>query len=230
MPVCEAGPISRPVQHHARVRPLPSACSARACLRRRRARGRVRDRRVLRCARRGHRLPHRRRRNAAGRDRIRFAPYRERFTEMPIADRRPYAFTWRFATVEAPGKLSDLMEAAERLEPDLLVYESADLAAPIGAALGITSVHHGFGRLVPVACYERAAPEVEALWRGVGLEPEPLCGAFRGSTSTSARRASRRPRCRRHDWSSRSGRSYARVKERRCPHGSRRCQTDPRCT
>ena len=109
----------------------------------------------------------------------RFAPYRERVLEMPIVDRRPYAFTWRFATVEAPGKLPDLMEAAARLEPDLLVYESADLAAPIAAsALGIASVHHGFGPVVPVACYERAASEVEALWRGVGLEPEPLCGAF----------------------------------------------------
>ena len=111
----------------------------------------------------------------------RFAPYRERLGGMPIAERRPYAFTWRFAKVEAPGKLADLMEAAARLEPDLLVYESADLAAPItAAALGIASVHHGFGRMVPVACYERAAPEVEALWRGVGLEPEPLCGAFNG--------------------------------------------------
>lgn len=109
----------------------------------------------------------------------RFAPFRARLGEMPIAERRPYAFTWRFAKVEAPGKLPDLMEAAARLEPDLLVYESADLAAPITAsALGIASVHHGFGRMVPVACYERAAPEVEALWRGVGLEPEPLCGAF----------------------------------------------------
>lgn len=109
----------------------------------------------------------------------RFAPYRGRLAEMPIADRRPYAFTWRFATVEAPGKLPDLMEAAARLEPDLLVYESGDLAAPVTAsALGVPSVHHGFGRLVPVACYERAAPEVDALWRGVDLEPEPLCGAF----------------------------------------------------
>lgn len=109
----------------------------------------------------------------------RFAPYRERLGEMPIADRRPYAFTWRFATVEAPGKLPELMEAAARFEPDLLVYESGDLAAPIAAsALGVPSVHHGFGRLVPVACYQRAAPEVEGLWRGVDLEPEPLCGAF----------------------------------------------------
>ena len=110
----------------------------------------------------------------------RFGPYRERLAEIPIAERRPYAFTWRFATVEAPGKLPDLMEAATRFEPDLLVYESGDLAAPITAtALGITSVHHGFGRMVPVACFERAAPEMEGLWRGVGLEPEPLCGAFR---------------------------------------------------
>ena len=109
----------------------------------------------------------------------RFGPYRERLAEIPIGERRAYGFTWRFATVEAPGKLPDLMEAAARLEPDLLVYESGDLAAPIAAtALGITSVHHGFGRMVPVACYERAAPEIEGLWRDVGLEPEPLCGAF----------------------------------------------------
>lgn len=100
---------------------------------------------------------------------------------MPIPKRRPYAFTWRFATFEAPAKVGALRDVVERWDPDVVVYESADLAAPLVArALGVRSVHHSFGRMVPVACFAQAAEEVEPLWRDAGLEPEPHCGAFGG--------------------------------------------------
>ena len=111
----------------------------------------------------------------------RHAPARKRLQTLPPNERRPFAFSSRFAAIEAPGKIAELRAVAAEWQPDLIVHESADLAAPIVAAvLGVPSVHHGWGRLVPRACFERAAAETESLWRDQGLDPEPLCGAFRG--------------------------------------------------
>jgi UDP:flavonoid glycosyltransferase YjiC (YdhE family) len=111
----------------------------------------------------------------------RFAPYGERLLALPPVERRPFSFTWRYGTLDAPAKLSALRDTATAWGPDLVVHDSADLAAPIAAAsLGLPTVHHSYGRLVPRACYEHAAAETEPLWLGLGLVPEPLCGAFRG--------------------------------------------------
>jgi UDP:flavonoid glycosyltransferase YjiC (YdhE family) len=112
----------------------------------------------------------------------RHAPYRARLGTMPVSERRPFAFTWRFATIEAPAKIEDLRGACSAWHPDLLVHESADLAAPlVAASIGVPRVNHSFGRLVPVACYERASAEIERLWSRLGVDPEPLCGAFGGT-------------------------------------------------
>lgn len=106
-------------------------------------------------------------------------PMREALAQLPIPERRPVSFTWRFARVEAPGKLSELNDVTRSFAPDLVVYEPCDLAAPIvAAALGIPSVRHGFGRHVTISCYERGAPEVARLWQSLGLDPPPLCGVY----------------------------------------------------
>ncbi len=111
----------------------------------------------------------------------RWAPARLQVQTMPPSEQRPFAFSSRFARIEAPAKLPGLRGVVGEWQPDLIVHESADLAAPVvAAALGVPSVHHGFGRAVPRACFEQAAAEVESLWRDQGLDPEPLCGAFRG--------------------------------------------------
>ncbi|MEP6892816.1 MAG: nucleotide disphospho-sugar-binding domain-containing protein [Gaiellaceae bacterium] len=122
---------------------------------------------------------------AAGMDqaelKVRHEPYRRELLSMPPNERRPYGFSSRFALIDAPAKLADLRLAAGDWQPDLIVHESADLAAPLVAAtLGVPSVHHSFGRLVPRACYERSAEATDVLWQSQGLDPEPLCGAFRG--------------------------------------------------
>jgi UDP:flavonoid glycosyltransferase YjiC (YdhE family) len=112
----------------------------------------------------------------------RFAPVRAHLRTLPVAERRPLAFAGRFAANEAPVKLHPLREIVAEWQPALVVHESGDLAAPIvAAAAGLPSVHHSFGRLIPTACFERAAPEIDPLWRELGLEPEPLCGAYRGT-------------------------------------------------
>lgn len=110
-----------------------------------------------------------------------FAPFLAELQKLPPGERRPYSFMWRFATIEAPAKLDGLQAAVAGWNPDLIVHDSADLAAPIAAALvGIPSVNHAFGRLVPTACLVQAAAVTGALWRKAGLDPEPLCGAYRG--------------------------------------------------
>jgi UDP:flavonoid glycosyltransferase YjiC (YdhE family) len=122
---------------------------------------------------------------AAGIDEVelnaRFAPFRAELLKLPPGERRPFIFSERFAAIEAPAKVVGLRAAASSWQPDLLVHESADLAAPLVAAvLGVPTAHQGFGRLVPAACFERAAVETGALWRDAGLSPEPLGGVFRG--------------------------------------------------
>lgn len=112
----------------------------------------------------------------------RIAAHRASLTRLPPHERRPAAFAGRFGSIEAPAKLSGLRAEAGAWGPDVIVYESADLAAPLVAALlGVPAVHQGFGRLVPAICFERAATKTESLWRAVGLEPEPLGGVYRGT-------------------------------------------------
>lgn len=112
---------------------------------------------------------------------VRHAPYRERLQQLPPHERRPFAFRWRFGTIDAPAKLDELRAAAGSWAPDLVVHESADLAAPIVAAsFELPTAHHSFGRLVPHSAWEAAAEETAGLWERVGLVPEELCGAFRG--------------------------------------------------
>jgi UDP:flavonoid glycosyltransferase YjiC (YdhE family) len=112
----------------------------------------------------------------------RLSSFRKELLTIPPLERRPLTFTYRFATVEAPAKVGDLRHAVHTWRPDLLVFETGDLAAPLVArALGVRSVHHSFGRLMPIACLQRAEREVAPLWRAAGLDPEPLCGVFDGT-------------------------------------------------
>src|SRR5436305_9844040 len=95
---------------------------------------------------------------------------------------RVRSFTSRFAETDAPAKVDALHSAAAAWEPDVIVYESADLAAPVvAAALGLPSVNHSFGRTVPAPALRSAAAAAAPLWRARGLEPDPLAGAYRGT-------------------------------------------------
>jgi len=111
----------------------------------------------------------------------RFEPERAKIFELPPEQRRPLQFTSLFARLHAPEKLAELLDVAREWGADAIVYDSGDLAAPIAAAtLGIASVNHSFGAMIPFAALEPAARAVEPLWREQGLEPDPHAGAFRG--------------------------------------------------
>jgi hypothetical protein len=74
----------------------------------------------------------------------RMEEYRPRRLRLPPAERRPFAYTWRFAQVDAPTKLPQLARAAKDWRTELLVHDAAELCAPpVAASLEIPSVNQG---------------------------------------------------------------------------------------
>jgi UDP:flavonoid glycosyltransferase YjiC (YdhE family) len=113
--------------------------------------------------------------------RARFAPDRQWIFQLPPAERRPLQFSRLFAMVHAPVKVPDLVEVAREWGADAIIFDSCDLAGPVAAAaLDLPSVNHSFGAMIPLRALEAAMEYLEPLWRGHGLEPEALGGAFRG--------------------------------------------------
>ena len=110
-----------------------------------------------------------------------FAPYREQVFRLPEETRRPYHLSTLFAMIHAPAKLPELIGVARSWGAEAIVHDSCDLAAPIAAAsLGLPSVNHSFGAMVPYKALEAVRQYVDPLWRGEGLDPDPYAGAFRG--------------------------------------------------
>lgn len=156
--------------------------------------------------------------------RERAAPERREIFALGAEGRRPQLFTLMFAKIHAPAKVDELLDVARRWGAEVIVHDSSDLAAPIVAAsLGIPSVNHSFGAMVPFAVLERAAVELEPIRARLGLEPDPTRAPFAASSSISPRRPSRgsnrsagasacdrfppRKGRRRHGWTSSSRRS-----------------------
>jgi UDP:flavonoid glycosyltransferase YjiC (YdhE family) len=111
----------------------------------------------------------------------RFAPIRAESLTLPIPERRRFVFSQRFGRLEAPARIDQLREQVRAFRPDLIIHESADLAAPLVAAqLGLPSMQHGFGRMVSWPAIEAAAIEVAPMWEGAGVELEDYAGMFRG--------------------------------------------------
>jgi UDP:flavonoid glycosyltransferase YjiC (YdhE family) len=110
------------------------------------------------------------------------AAHNRRVMALPPHARRPVAFSGLFAGIHAPRRIESLLAVVRDEAPDLLVYESADLAAPIAAAAaGVAAVHHSFGRPIPPGALRAAAPLMAPLWHAAGLKPDALAGAYRGA-------------------------------------------------
>lgn len=111
--------------------------------------------------------------------------HRAETANLSPATRRPVAFTGRFAEIEAPRRMVDLRTLVDADRPDLVIHESADLAAPIAAAAaGVPSVNHAFGLPIPESALRRAADAMAPYWRSAGLDPDELAGAYRGKYVT----------------------------------------------
>jgi UDP:flavonoid glycosyltransferase YjiC (YdhE family) len=99
--------------------------------------------------------------------------------ELPPEQRPDVMFSKLFGEVSVPAALPALLELAKSWRPELVVHDTAELAAPIAAAaIGVPHVAHSFGALLPEIRLCRAADEVAPLWREQGLEPRPHAGAY----------------------------------------------------
>jgi UDP:flavonoid glycosyltransferase YjiC (YdhE family) len=111
----------------------------------------------------------------------RLAEYRRRFPEalgLPPPSLADHMFPKLFGSISAPPMLEDLLTLVDP-RPDLLIHDAAELAGPIVAAsLGIPSVTHSYGGLVPAHRVAAAARELAPLWNSLGLEVPPYAGCY----------------------------------------------------
>jgi UDP:flavonoid glycosyltransferase YjiC (YdhE family) len=99
--------------------------------------------------------------------------------QLPPPERPDVMFSKLFGEVGTPAALPELLRLARSWEPELVVHDAAELAAPIAAAaIGVPHAAHAFGALLPEIRVLRAAEEVAPLWRAEGLEPRPYAGSY----------------------------------------------------
>lgn len=108
--------------------------------------------------------------------------FAERYPEIESLappDRPAFMFPRLFGAVRAGPMLADLLPIASQFEPDALVHEAGEFAAPIVATLlGVPNITQGFGALVLKERVMAASAEVSALWRSNGLTPRPYGGCY----------------------------------------------------
>lgn len=118
---------------------------------------------------------------SSGEATVRLGLYGGAITNVTPRQRREIVFPRRFALVHASAKAPRLLEIARAWGPDAIVYESAEFAAPmVAAVLGVPAVNHSFGSMVPLSILRLAGDMAAAMWRSNGLEPDPYGGSFRG--------------------------------------------------
>ena len=100
---------------------------------------------------------------------------------LPEEERRAVAFSKLFGELAAPPMLETLRPLVRAWRPDLVLHDAAELAAPIVAtSIGVPSVCHGFGEIMPERSARRAGEQMAPLWRDSGLEPDEYAGSYRG--------------------------------------------------
>jgi UDP:flavonoid glycosyltransferase YjiC (YdhE family) len=99
--------------------------------------------------------------------------------DLPPPRRPEYVFPRLFGSVRAAPMLADLVPVARSFAPSLVVHDAGDFAGPIAAAVvGVRSVVHSFGALLPEPRVAAAGAEVAPLWVAHGLEPRPHGGCY----------------------------------------------------
>lgn len=94
-----------------------------------------------------------------------------------------YFYPRLFGECGAPAMIDDLTALVASARPDLIVFESTTLAAPLAAALaGVPAVHHTVSLLPPAEVWALCADAVSPLWRSFGATPSTHAGLFDGLT------------------------------------------------
>src|SRR5712692_8566157 len=110
------------------------------------------------------------------------AEFRERFPELGSLPRPKwpdFMFPRLFGAVRAPHMLAELLPVAKEWRPELVVNDAAEFAGPIAAAvMGVPSITHAFGPLLPKARVAAAGEEVAQLWTEQGMSPRPYGGSY----------------------------------------------------
>jgi UDP:flavonoid glycosyltransferase YjiC (YdhE family) len=108
--------------------------------------------------------------------------FRERFPELhslPRPEWPDFMFPRLFGAVRAPQMLAELLPVAKEWRPELVVNDAAEFAGPIAAAaVGVPSITHAFGPLLPEARVAAAGEEVAQLWTEQGMSPRPYGGSY----------------------------------------------------
>jgi UDP:flavonoid glycosyltransferase YjiC (YdhE family) len=93
---------------------------------------------------------------------------------------RHFFLTEIFANLELVPRADDLDSIIDRWQPDVIVHEVAELAAPLVAtAHGIPYVDLSYGSLIGSSLLRAAGEAAAPHWRARGLEPHPVAGLFR---------------------------------------------------
>jgi UDP:flavonoid glycosyltransferase YjiC (YdhE family) len=90
--------------------------------------------------------------------------------QLPMAQRRGPLFAAFFARAAGPVMQRELAPIIDRLRPDVLVRETAELAAaPIAAARGIPLVTVAFSGVLPEPARDQVIDDLRPLWHAEGL-------------------------------------------------------------
>jgi len=112
----------------------------------------------------------------------RHAEYQRRWPESASLDVEAFVaqgFARSFGAVGAPAMFGDLLPVATTFQPDVIVADAAELAAPIVArALRAPLVTHGYGLVVPPERVQGAVDQTEHLWATIGQAAPPFGGCY----------------------------------------------------
>jgi hypothetical protein len=113
--------------------------------------------------------------------RAQLAPELPRIMALPPAERRGHLFAGFFAIAAAPRMWRDLAAIIDQLRPQLVVHETAELAAaPIASTRGIRHVTVAFSGALPAEAVPIVLDAVAPVWGLEGLGP-PDEAALAGS-------------------------------------------------
>jgi hypothetical protein len=101
------------------------------------------------------------------------------FGELSAHEQHDFMFGKLFGEIAAPAMFEGLLPFVEWWQPELVINDGAELAAPIAAMiLGVPHVTHAFGALLPEALVRDAGEAAAPVWQAHGLEPRPYGGLY----------------------------------------------------